>query len=77
MGEFEHEEDRLKKSPETWIRLTPVGSRAVCVWTRLKGDKTLMIREDGTFEITHGFSGFIFKIQSTEESKTRGIVRVS
>ncbi len=76
MGEFEHAEDRLKP-PETWIRLNPAGSRAVCVWTRLEGDMTLMIREDGTFEIARGFDGFLFKTQSAEESKTRGIVRVS
>lgn len=66
------------KPPETWIRLESHGKRkAVCVWVRLKGEKTLLINQDGTYSIRHDWSGYLFNTRTVEESEAKGIVRIS
>lgn len=37
---------------QTWIRLAPMGLAAVSVWVRLGDGRMLLIKEDGSFEVT-------------------------
>lgn len=64
--------------PETWIRVEPYGTeRTVVVWVHLGDERTLLIRRDGTHNVTGGWSTFGFKTRTSCSYLSKGIVRIS